>query len=102
MNYPHELRQAKELLDKGLYNLCSVQCGRILEELLKSILSELSVHCNKFKPDVKIKFLLKNDLVKTSKKTLGSLTGLVQRPNTIALISRFYNLNRRASLNNKI
>lgn len=87
MNYISEHRQAKNLLNKGNYNLCAMLCGRILESILKTLLNELISHSDIYNLPEKIKVLLNNDFEKTSKLTLGKLIVLIKRTNAIRRLS---------------
>jgi len=92
MNYHHEIKQAKELLDKEAYNLCAIQCGRILEALLRDLLNEIHTHPIIYRLNGKTKFLISTTFLKTTKKTLGNLIYILSKSNAIELLSKNYHL----------
>ena len=92
MNYHNELKQAKELLDNEAYNLCAIQCGRILEALLRDLLNEIHTHPIIYRLNGKTKSLISTAFLKTTKKTLGNLIYILSKSNAIELLSGNYHL----------
>jgi hypothetical protein len=94
MNYQNEYRQAKKLLDDGSYNLGAMQCGRILESILRDLLKKLLTHSELYHLQTSIKRLLSNDFENSKRLTLGKLILLIKRTNAIKKLSEYHDLDK--------
>ena len=99
MDYSTEIPKAKKLLDEGSFNLCAMQCGRIIEDALKILINELSVNSESYalKPQV-INFMHDN-LENGNKLTLGRLVSLIIRSSAIEKFCKHGNTDQ-TNLNN--
>jgi len=95
MNYHSEYRQAKKLLDDGSYNLCSMQCGRVVESMLKELLNELLNNFDIYQLQPSIKSLLSNEFANRKRVTLGKLIHLIKRTNAIDRLSEYHGLDKK-------
>ena len=91
MNYLKEIESAKNLLTNGNFILCSIQCGRILEVVLKNLFKEYSI-----KADAKSLKIIQNQLSYKNKSierlTLGELSIIFDKINVMQKLSREYQI----------
>ena len=99
MNYSTEISKARKLLDEGSFNLCAMQSGRIIEDVLKILINELSVNSESYalKPQV-INFMHDN-LENGNMLTLGRLVSLIIRSSAIEKFCKHGNTDQ-TNLNN--
>ena len=88
MNYRNEINKAKHLLDDSDFNLCAMQCGRIIEAILKVVLNELT-HAKHYVLKPNIKRLLSKNLNNSKKLTLGGLVRLIKASNAFKTVCEY-------------
>jgi len=91
MDYSAEVEKAKKLLNDGNFNLCSVQCGRILEGILKITLKNLCGHpkCSH------IKSIIRQSYPDDEKFTLGKILIIFRKNNLFNLLSEVYDIDKK-------
>jgi hypothetical protein len=95
MDYSVEIEKAKKLLNEGSFILCSVQCGMILEDILKSSLNNLYNNPR----GAHYKKVIRQSYSQNKKLTLGKLLINLKKTNAFKLLSDSYKIDIR-SLNN--
>jgi len=93
MNYQNEITDAKRLLQDGRYLLCSMQCGRITEEVLKDLfnvfLKKAEVH--EFEIVTKQLAICKKRAVENL--TLGEIRNIYEKTNAFYKLSKHFSAN---------
>jgi len=92
MNYLNEIKKAKELLYDCKYDLCSMQCGKIIERALKDKLKSFMNN-----PDANVSRIINQHLRSCKKESikylmLGELLRLYERPDIFRKFSREFSL----------
>lgn len=82
MNYSIEIEKAKKLLNECSFNLCSVQCGRVLEDILRN------AYNNK-------KDAFRQSYSYNGKLTLGSLLIIYKKNDGFSLLSDLYKIDKK-------
>ncbi len=95
MDYSAEIEKAKKLLSEGSFILCSVQCGIILEDILKNSLNNLYNNPR----GAHYKKIIKQSYSQNKKLTLGKLLINLKKTNAFKLLSDDYKIDIR-KLNN--
>ncbi|MBC8394433.1 MAG: hypothetical protein H8E17_17930, partial [Deltaproteobacteria bacterium] len=83
MNYLLEIKQAKELLKNESYNLCSIQCGRVLESALRYLFEKFLKKADGDDIRVIKRFLSSNKKKTLNRLTLGELSTINEKTNTL-------------------
>ena len=91
MDYSAEIEKAKKLLNDGNFNLCSVQCGIILEDILKFSLNNLCNHPN----GSHMKSAIRRSYPYDEKLTLGKILIVFKKTDAFNLLSEFYKVNKK-------
>jgi hypothetical protein len=82
MDYSIEIEKAKKLLNENSFNLCSVQCGRVLEDILRN------AYNNK-------KDAFSQSFSYNGKLTLGSLLIIYKKNDGFSLLSDLYKIDKK-------
>jgi hypothetical protein len=71
-----------------------MQCGRVLESILRDLLKELLTNSERYHLQTNIKRLLLNDFVNSKRVTLGKLILLIKRTNAFKKLSDYHGLDK--------
>jgi hypothetical protein len=94
MGYLNELEKARRLLQEKDYNLCSMQCGRILEGLLKDLLTSYYG-----KVDASVRDSIGKQLSRVNKSierlTFGEISSIFRKTIATHELSRCFKIDRK-------
>lgn len=91
MDYAIEIKTAKDLLSSGSYNLCSIQCGRMLESALKLLLMTFSKTADSADVEILNTYLSVIRKKSIDLMTLGELNSINDRTNALRkMFNRMY------------
>jgi hypothetical protein len=93
MDYSTEISKAKKLLAEGSFNLCAMQSGRIIEDILRILINELSVNSKSYALKPQVTNFIHSNLENGKKLTLGRLVSLIIRSNAIEIFCKHGNTN---------